>query len=71
MRRSLIVLAVVAFCTAPTWADSAELDVNAWATFSAPSSTCHSNCSEKIDVSFLYRDAVDRKSLWCACTRNS
>jgi len=54
MRRSLIVVAVVAFCTAPTWADSAELDVNAWATFSAPSSTCHSNCSEKIDVNFLY-----------------
>ena len=55
MRRSLIVLVVVAFCTAPTWADSIELDVNAWATFTAPSSTCHSNCSEKIDVSFLYQ----------------
>jgi hypothetical protein len=54
VRRSLIVLVVVAFCTAPVWADSIELDVNAWATFSAPSSTCHSNCSEKIDVSFLY-----------------
>ncbi|MGA9508904.1 MAG: hypothetical protein WBV55_09815 [Candidatus Sulfotelmatobacter sp.] len=55
MRRSLMVLVVVAFCTAPTWADSVELDVNAWATFSAPSSTCHSNCTERIDVSFLYQ----------------
>jgi hypothetical protein len=53
MRRLLIVFAVVAFCSAPTLADSIELDVNAWATFTATQS-CTSNCTETIGVSFLY-----------------
>jgi hypothetical protein len=53
MRRFLIVFAAIAFCSAPTWADSIVLDVNAWATFTAPL-TCLSNCTETVDVSFLY-----------------
>lgn len=54
MRRFLVLFAFIAFCTVPTWADSIELDVNAWATFTAPSSTCLSNCTETIGVNFLY-----------------
>lgn len=53
MRRFLIVLAVVAFCTAPTWADSIDLDVVAWATYTA-TQPCSSNCTETIGISFLY-----------------
>src|SRR5450755_3281212 len=52
MRRLLIVTAVLAFCSA-TWADSIELDVNAWATFTA-TQPCTSNCAETIRVNFLY-----------------
>lgn len=54
MRRLLILFGVVALCSAPTWADSIELEVNAWATFTAPASSCLSNCTETIGVSFLY-----------------
>jgi hypothetical protein len=53
MRRLLIVTTVLAFCSAPTWADSIELDVNAWATFTA-TQPCTSNCTETIGVNFLY-----------------
>ena len=53
MRRFLIVFAAVIVCSAPTWADSIEYDVNAWATFTAPSS-CLSNCTDTIGVNFLY-----------------
>jgi hypothetical protein len=52
MRRLLIVFAVVAFCSAPIWADSIELNVNAWATFTA-TQPCSSNCTETIGVNFL------------------
>lgn len=52
MRRFLIVFATLVVCSAPTWADSVELDVNAWATITAPT-TCPS-CVEKIDVNFLW-----------------
>lgn len=54
MRRLSIVLAAVAFCTAPTWADSIELNVNAWATITVLQPGCSSNCTETIGVSFLY-----------------
>ena len=54
MRRLLVVLAILAFCSAPTWADSilpqnTELDVNAWSTFTDPA-----GATETIGVSFLY-----------------
>ncbi|MGA9507236.1 MAG: hypothetical protein WBV55_01185 [Candidatus Sulfotelmatobacter sp.] len=52
MRRLLIVIAVLAFCSALTWADTIELDVNAWATFTA-TQPCSSNCTETIGVNFL------------------
>ena len=51
MRRFLIVLATLVVCSAPTWADSIELDVNAWATITAPNGAV-----EKIDVSFLWQN---------------
>jgi hypothetical protein len=50
MRRFLIVLGVVALCTAPTWADSVELDVNAWATFTSAAT----KQTDTIAVNFLY-----------------
>jgi hypothetical protein len=56
MRRFLIVFATVAVCSAPTWADSITppvYDLTAWATFNAPS-TCVSNCTETIGISFLF-----------------
>jgi len=53
MLRLSILTAVLAFCSAPTWADSIELDVNAWATFTA-TQPCTSNCTETIRVNFLY-----------------
>jgi hypothetical protein len=53
MRRLLIVTAVLAFCSSPTWADSIELDVNAWATFTT-TQPCTANCTETIRVNFLY-----------------
>lgn len=53
MRRLLVVLAVVAFCAAPSWADSIELDVVAWATFTA-TQPCFSDCTETIATSFKY-----------------
>jgi hypothetical protein len=53
MRRFLIVLTTLAVFSAPTWADNVEFDVNAWATINAPT-TCKSNCTETIDVSFLW-----------------
>lgn len=53
MRRFLLVFAVVACCSAPTWADSIEVDVNAWATFTA-TQPCSYNCTETIGMSFLY-----------------
>lgn len=49
MRRFLIAFAVVAFCSASTWADSV-LDVNAWPT----TQPCSSNCTETIGRSFEY-----------------
>jgi hypothetical protein len=58
MRRLLIVFAVVAFCSAPIWADSIELDVNAWATFTA-TQHCSSNCTETIGMNFLYMPPSD------------
>jgi hypothetical protein len=58
MRRLLIVLATLVACSAPTWADSIELDVNAWATFTA-TQPCSSNCTETIGVNFLYRPPSD------------
>jgi hypothetical protein len=33
MRIIFASLALAALCSAPTWADSIELDVNAWASF--------------------------------------
>jgi hypothetical protein len=53
MRRLLIVLGVVAFCSVPTWAKSIDYDVNAWATYTA-TQPCSSNCTETIAVNFLY-----------------
>jgi hypothetical protein len=53
MRRLLIVLALVAFSSAPTLADSIELDENARATFTA-SQRCTFNCTETISVNFIY-----------------
>ena len=53
MRRLLIVLGFVAVCSMPTWADSVEYDVNAWATFTG-TQPCSSNCTETIGVNFLY-----------------
>jgi hypothetical protein len=50
MRRFLIVFAVLAFCSAPIWADSIEYDVNAWATFTAPVT----GATDTIAVNFLY-----------------
>jgi hypothetical protein len=50
MRRLLIVLAALAVCSAPTWADGIEYDDNAWATITAP----NSRLTERIDVRFLY-----------------
>jgi hypothetical protein len=57
MRRWLIVFAAVAFCSIPTWADSIELDVTAFATFTA-TQPCSSNCTETIGVNFLYLPPV-------------
>jgi hypothetical protein len=51
MRRLLIVFAAIAFCSAPTWADSIVLDVNAWATFTA---MANPSLTETISTSFLY-----------------
>jgi len=55
MRRFSIVLATLVVCSAPSWADTilppdTELDVNAWATFTAPVT----EATETIGVSFLY-----------------
>jgi hypothetical protein len=55
MRRLLVVLGVVALCSAPTWADSITYDVNAWATITAP----NSNLTEKIDVNFLWMNNLN------------
>ena len=57
MRRFLIVLATLVVCSAPTWAKSIELDVNAWATITAPPN-CPS-CVEKIDVNYLWLNPAD------------
>jgi hypothetical protein len=57
MRRLLIVLGVVAFCSVPTWATSVDYDVNAWATYTA-TQPCSSNCTETIAVNFLYNPTV-------------
>lgn len=54
MRRLLIFLAAIAFFSAPSWADSIDLNVNAWVIISASSSTCFSNCTETLAVNFLY-----------------
>lgn len=61
MRRLLIVTMVLAFCSAPTWADSVVVDVNAWATFTA-TQPCSSNCIETIGVSFLYTQPVGQNA---------
>lgn len=53
MRRLLIIFVVVMFCSASGWADSTELDVSAWATFTA-TQPCSSNCTETIGMDFLY-----------------
>ena len=58
MRRLLVVLAAVAFCSIPTWADNIEYDVNAWATFTA-TQPCSSNCTETIAMNFLYKPPSD------------
>ena len=58
MRRLLVVLATLVVCSAPTWADSIELDVNAWATFTA-TQPCSSNCTETIATNFLYMPPSD------------
>ncbi|MGA8440008.1 MAG: hypothetical protein WB762_34170 [Candidatus Sulfotelmatobacter sp.] len=53
MRKLLVVLGIVALCSAPTWADSVDYEVNAWATITAPN-----NAVEKLDVSFLWANNV-------------
>lgn len=54
MRRLLIVLSVLIFCSASSWADSIEMvDVVAWATFTA-TQPCSSNCTETLGLSFQY-----------------
>jgi hypothetical protein len=58
MRRFLIVLAVIALCSAPTWADSIEYDVNSVTTITAP---CR-GCVENIAVSFLWNGAFNINS---------
>jgi hypothetical protein len=63
MCRFLIVLATLAVCSAPTWADSSgippitgqEFSVNAWAVITAPS-TCPT-CVERIHESFLFQNS--------------
>jgi len=58
MRRLLIVLAILVVCSAPTWADNVEYDVNAWATFTA-TQPCSFNCTETIGLNFLYMPPSD------------
>jgi hypothetical protein len=53
LARVLIVLATLVVCSASTWADSIELDVSAWATFTA-TQPCSFNCTETIGMDFLY-----------------
>ena len=52
MRRVLVVLAVLAFCSATTWADGI-LDVNICGTFTATST----QATETIAISFLFDPA--------------
>lgn len=52
-KRLLVLIAVLACSSAPSWADSIELDVNAWGTYTA-TQPCSSNCTETIAMSFLY-----------------
>ncbi|MGA9509299.1 MAG: hypothetical protein WBV55_11850 [Candidatus Sulfotelmatobacter sp.] len=61
MRRLLIVVAALAFCSATTWADSIELDVSAWATFTG-TQPCSSSCTETIGVNFLYTEPTGGSS---------
>lgn len=58
MRYTVAGLLLSILCSAPVLADSIELDVNAWATITAPT-TCKLNCSETIDVSFAFINNPD------------
>jgi hypothetical protein len=55
MRRFLITLAAVLFCSASSWADGI-LDVYVAGTFTA-TQACVSNCTETISISFLFDPA--------------
>src|SRR5580704_2705339 len=51
MRKLLFVLGIVALCSAPTWADSIEYDVNAWAEITATNGAV-----ENMDVNFTFHN---------------
>ncbi|HXO32697.1 MAG TPA: hypothetical protein VN901_10135 [Candidatus Acidoferrales bacterium] len=58
MRRLLVVLGVVALCSAPTWADSV-VDINAWATFTAPAT----GQTETIGINMIYTEPTGANTI--------